>query len=50
MEFERREDAEKARDLMDGGQIDGNVITVQVGGWGGGEGAEPLLADAVPTG
>lgn len=31
MEFENRGEAEKARDHMDGGQIDGNVVTVQVG-------------------
>lgn len=30
MEYETREEAEKAREHMDGGQIDGNVVTVQV--------------------
>lgn len=29
MEYESREAAEKARDHLDGGQIDGNTVTVQ---------------------
>ena len=41
MEFERRDEAEKAKDHMDGGQIDGNVVSVQVRVWQFGCGSGP---------